>query len=81
MKLIKKSPFVTKKVYFGKNKPKKDCAGIEYTEPNASDYMYYAYPDYHSKEYEAFILRELAEALRDYNMPKDVKYVILETEG
>lgn len=66
---------------FGKNQPKKDDEGYEYTEPNASDYMYYAYPDYVTKEYEAFLLRQLIDALRDYRMDNDVEYVVLETEG
>ena len=66
---------------FGKNQPNKDDEGYEYTEPNASDYMYYAYPDHDTKEYESFILRQLIEALRDYRMGNDVEYVVLETEG
>ncbi|MBR3673995.1 MAG: hypothetical protein IKN65_06955 [Clostridia bacterium] len=66
---------------FGKNQPIKDDEGYEYTKPNASDYMYYAYPDYNTKEYESFILRQLIEALRDYHMWNRVEYVVLETEG
>lgn len=66
---------------FGKNTPTKDCEGEEYTEPNASDYMYYAYPDTHSEEYEAHLLRNLVEALREYDTPTGLEYVILETEG
>lgn len=64
---------------FGKNQPEKDAEGFEYTEPNASDYMYYAYPDYDSEEYEAFILRNCVDALEDYK--EDKEYMILETEG
>lgn len=67
---------------FGPNKPKKDELGEEYTEPNASDYMYYAYPDYDSEEYEAYILRHYVNNLEDYSLLKDgVEWVILETEG
>lgn len=66
---------------FGKNQPIKDNDGYEYTEPNASDYMYYAYPDYDTKEYESFVLRQLIEALRDYHTEDRVEYVVLETEG
>ncbi|MCR4805731.1 MAG: hypothetical protein K5981_08775 [Clostridia bacterium] len=66
---------------FGKNQPEKDDEGYEYTEPNASDYMYYAYPDYETKEYESFILRQLIDALRDHRLGSDVEYVVLETEG
>lgn len=66
---------------FGKNQPKKDDEGYEYTEPNASDYMYYAYPDYNTKEYESFFLRQLIDALCDVFAGRDVEYVVLETEG
>ena len=66
---------------FGKNQPKVDIEeGYEYTEPNASDYMYYAYPDYNTEEYESFILRQAIDALRDYSM-ENVEYVVLEIEG
>lgn len=63
---------------FGKNQPKKEEE--DYIEPNASDYMYYAYPDYMSKEYEAFILGQLIDILRDYQMG-NIEYVVIETEG
>ena len=66
---------------YGKNQPQKDVEGFEYTEPNASDYMYYMYPDYSCKEYEAFILREWVDALEDWTCQDDKEYVILETEG
>ena len=66
---------------FGKNQPKKYDEGYEYTEPNASDYMYYAYPNYETKEYESFILRQLIEALCEYHAEGNVEYVVLETEG
>ena len=68
---------------FGKPGPKKDCEGEEYTEPSASDFMYYAYPDYNCKEYEAHIIRTFANSLGDYNssLPKGYKLVVLETEG
>ena len=41
--------------------------------------MYYAYPDYKTKEYDSFILRQLIAALDDYT--DNVEYVVLETEG
>ena len=66
---------------FGPNKPKKNEYGEFYTEPNASDYMYYAYPDYESKEYECSILRRFVGVLEDYDLGDGVEYVILETEG
>ena len=62
---------------FGKKEAKDDEEIVH----NASDYMYYAYPDYDSKEYESFYLRTAAEAMRTYTMEDDVIWVILETEG
>lgn len=72
-----------KELTFGKNQPEKDEEGFEYTKPNASDYMYYAVPNYCSKEYEAFQLRETVNMLYDYDFFADdnKKIVILETEG
>ena len=68
---------------FGKNQPKKDEDGFDCTEPNASDYMYYAVPNYCSKEYEAFQIREAVNMLYDYDFFVDdnKRIVILETEG
>ena len=50
---------------------------------SASDYMYYAYPDLHSREYEAAYLRNLAVEIGEYDseLPKGYRLVILETEG
>ena len=70
-----------KQVKFGPNKPKKDEFGEEYTEPDSSDYMFYAYPDYTCREYEAEVLRMFAESLQDYYLPDGAELVILETEG
>jgi len=68
---------------FGKNQPKKDIEGEEYTEPNASDYMYYAACDCTSKEYEAFLIREAVNMLYDYDFfhEGNKRIVILENEG
>lgn len=66
---------------FGKNQPKEDEYGNKYTEPNASDYMYYAVIDYNSKEYEAEQIRNVAVILENYNMPEGSKLVALEVEG
>ena len=65
---------------FGKNQPQKDIEGNEYTEPNASDYMYYAYPDFNSKEYEVSVLKSMIEILRTYELKVD-EYVIILSEG
>lgn len=70
---------VQNEIMFGKNKPIKDVDGYEYCEPNASDYMYFAYPNYSCKEYEAFLIKRAWEYLYDYNL--DVEWVVLETEG
>lgn len=50
------------------------------SEYSASDYMFYAYPDYFSREYEASILLHMAHSMENYNL-HDVEYVVLETEG
>ena len=68
-------------ITFGKNKPKKDEFGYEYTEPNASDYMYFAYPDYQTEEYESFLLRQMIDSMADNELSKKAEYVVLETEG
>lgn len=67
----------------GKPASEKDCEGEEYQPKSASDYMYYAYMDYSSKDYEVFVLRQFADALGDYDsdLPKGYELVILETEG
>lgn len=68
-------------ILFGKNQPIKDDEGYEYIEPNASDYMYYMYPDYNSKEYESFLLKRYLEPYMESIMDDKIEYVILETEG
>ena len=52
---------------FGKPKPKKDIDGEEYEVHSASDYMFYAYPDYYSKEYEADVIRNCANSLSEFS--------------
>lgn len=66
---------------FGKPAPQFDCEGEPFEVHSASEYMFYAYPDYYSEEYEAAVLRTAADALRDWCMPDDIEMVILETEG
>ena len=55
--------------------------GAENQDRNAADYMFYAYPDFNSEEYEADVLREAAEMLKTYMEPEGTEFVILETEG
>lgn len=57
-----------------------DDGEVEERRP-ATDYMYYCYPDWWGKEYQADILREAMIQFFDYSLSKDVEYVILETEG
>ena len=67
---------------FGKPEPRKDDFDELYYPKSASDYMYYAYPDYVSEEYEAHMIRQVAEMLSEYtDLPKDAELVALETEG
>lgn len=60
---------------------KKDPEDEEGRRP-ASDYMYYAYVDYKSVEYEANFITSICEALTDYGvLPEGAKPVIIEDEG
>lgn len=72
---------VKNEIVFGKNQPVKDDEGNEYTKPNASEYMYYAAPQYDSKEYESFIIKQVVSMLCDYDFCENKRIVILETEG
>lgn len=65
---------------FGRAAQGTDAEGFEVPVYNASDYMYYAYPDYNCKEYEAFLIRQVAHMLGE-DMPADVEIVVLEREG
>jgi hypothetical protein len=63
---------------FGKPNPVRDEFDNEIQLHSASDYMFFAYPDYSSKEYEANIIREFANSLENYNLEKDgAKLVVL----
>jgi len=70
-----------KEIVFGKNEPKKNEYGDEYTELNASDYLYDAIPNYNSKAYEAELIRQIASMLFDYELAQKYNLVVLETEG
>ena len=75
------SELMKKELIFGKNKPEKDDEDSEFTKPNASDYIYSAIPNYTSKEYEAELIRQVANMLFDYETSKKYNLIILETEG
>lgn len=72
-----------REIIFGKAKPEVDPDGGIIETHNASDYMYYSYPDYMSAEWEAELLREAIEMLWRYNAPSDdpTEYVVIKVEG
>lgn len=72
---------VTNELTFGPPKKTTDDYGNEYTPYSAADYMWFCYPDYLCKEYEAYLFREALEMLYDtydpYYKDKDVTPVAL----
>ena len=69
-------------IKFGKPEPKYDSEGDELACYSCADYAYFAYPDYSSMEYEAFLLRVTANMLMDdYKVPKGSQIVVIKTEG
>lgn len=60
---------------------KYDLEGNPYPTRSAADYMYFAYPDYQSEAYEAFLIRQFAEALERYPDIEFDSIIVLETEG
>lgn len=71
---------VENQMKFGPNPEKEDVEGGKYKEPDASEYMFYAIPDYNSREYESFFLKQVVDMV-DYAIPYGAKVLILETEG
>ena len=63
---------------FGPPKPQKDCDGYEYTPHSMADYAFYMYPEYYSKEYEAFLIRQVADIYDEFH---EMKIVVLEEDG
>lgn len=53
-----------------KTHTEKDCEGYEYTVHGVEDYMYYAYPDYNSKEY---LVHELKIIMNSYK--EGIEYI------
>ena len=67
---------------FGKQEPRVDCEGNPIEVHSPSDYIYYAYVDSESEEYEAFLIRNACESLKySGEIPADAEFVVLETEG
>lgn len=65
----------------GGPKPEEDCEGNPIEVHGASDYMFYAFPDYYSRFYEAHVIRLFAESLETYQEISSDDIVVLETEG
>lgn len=71
---------------FGPPKPKKNEWGEEYTEHSCSEYAFYIYPDYSSKEYESSLIRDVANMLAPFGFDDDgiddkYEMVVLCTQG
>ena len=66
---------------FGKPETKYDVEGNPFSNYSCGDYTYFAYPDYHCKEYESFIIKQQAYIYEYTDVVKDAEIVILETEG
>ena len=72
----------TQEAKYGKPASQYDCEGSLIDNHSCADYAWFAYPDYISKEYESFLIREVAELLAEYNeLPEGAKIVILMTQG
>lgn len=65
---------------YGKNVEEVDEFGNTFHKPNASEYMYYAWVNQNSEEYESFILRTFYEAFNKYD-DNDREYVVLLSQG
>ena len=65
---------------FGKNPELTDEYGGKYHEPNASEYMYYAWVDRNSVEYESFLIKDYYNTLVGYS-EDGIEYFVLLSEG
>ena len=65
---------------FGKPADREDDDGNKFTPYTASDYMFYAYPNYFSEEYEAAVIRIFGSQF-EYELKEGQELVVLETEG
>lgn len=68
-------------ITFGPPLKETDEFDQDVTPRSCRDYMYFAYPDVNSKEYESWIIRNAVEMLEFSDRPKDSVLVIIETEG
>lgn len=72
---------VQNEMKFGRPQTKIDEFGEEVTPHSASEYAYFAYPNYNCKEYEAFVLRQMANVLEGYYDEEHSDVVIIKDEG
>lgn len=72
---------VQNELTFGPPKKEVDCEGEDITPHSARDYMYYAYPDYSSREYEASFIRDVAYLYLDYSKVNEDNLYVIKTEG
>ena len=68
---------------FGPPKETEDCEGYKYTPHSASEYAYYAYPNYGCEEYESSIIRKVYYMLDDnYDFEKkDYEPIVILSQG
>lgn len=66
-------------VIFGVPEPEKDIEGNEFPVHSCGEYMWFAYPDYHSKEYEVWQIKQAVSMLCGWDDRDDI--VILMEEG
>lgn len=72
---------VLNELRLGPPKEVKDCEGYDITPKTASNYMFYAYPDYSCAEYESHIIRTVADSFFDYKDVNEGNLVIILEEG
>lgn len=66
---------------FGKKEDYVDEFGEICREPSMADYMFYAWIDYNSKEFEVFMIRQFFESLSPLYFSDSRKFVVIESEG
>ena len=63
---------------FGAPKPEKDKFGEEYTPHSMREYSFYRWIDYESPEYEAHVIREAFEIMRQGNREEDIFIILVQ---
>lgn len=69
---------------YGVPTPKKDIEGYEIPVHSCSEYGYYVYPDYQSKEYECHLIIEAVDMVAPWGLPDELnnkEIVIICTQG